>query len=107
LKPPYQKNMARLALMINAELRAMVADVKRKLNSTYQVRIEYSDALTKVDFSRLELINPVDGWHPSAEAHKVLARAAFTALRPSLVFLRIATTPTKKPRLLVGNYAAQ
>jgi len=107
LKPPYQKNMARLALMINAELRAMVADVKHKLNNTYQVRIEYSDALTKVDFSRLELINPVDGWHPSAEGHKVLAQAAFTALRPSLVFLRIATTPTKKPRLIVSNYAAQ
>ena len=107
LNPPYQKNMARLALMINAELRAMVADVKRELNNTGHVHVDYSDALTKVDFSRVELINPVDAWHPSVEGHKVLAQAAFTGLRPSLVFLGMGTRPTKKPRLLVSNYAAQ
>src|SRR5256885_11741770 len=104
LKPPYQKNMARLALMMNAELRTMVADLKRQLNNTHHVHLEYSDALTKVDFSRLELINSVDGWHPSIEGHKVLADAAFNALRPSLVFLRTGTRPTRKTRLLVNNY---
>ena len=103
-KPPYQKNMARLALMMNAELRTMVADLKRQLNNTHHVHLEYSDALTKVDFSRLELINSVDGWHPSIEGHKVLADAAFNALRPSLVFLRTGTRPTRKTRLLVSNY---
>ena len=104
MKPPYQKNMARLALMIDVELRAMVAGLQRELSNTHHVRIEYSDALTKVDFSRLELINAVDGWHPSIEAHKVLAQAAFSALRPSLVFLRITTRPGEKRRLLVDNY---
>jgi len=104
LKPPYQKNMARLALMMNAELRTMVADLNRQLNNTHHVHLEYSDALTKVDFSRLELINSVDGWHPSMEGHKVLADAAFNALRPSLVFLRTETRPTRKTRLLVSNY---
>jgi lysophospholipase L1-like esterase len=103
LKPPFQKNMARLALMINAELRAMVTDVKHELRNSDHIHVDYSDALTKVDLSRLELINPVDGWHPSVEGHKAFAQAAFTALRPSLVFLGIATTPTKKPRLLVSN----
>jgi lysophospholipase L1-like esterase len=107
LKPPYQKNMARLALMINARLRAMVADLQRELNNVHHMQIEYSDALTKVDFSRLELINPVDGWHPSVQGHKVLAHAAFNALRPSLVFLRIAPRPAKKPRLLVSSYHAR
>jgi len=57
--------------MMNAELRTMVADLKRQLNNTHHVHLEYSDALTKVDFSRLELINSVDGWHPSMEGHKV------------------------------------
>ena len=104
LEPPYQKNMARLALMMNAELRTMVADLKRQLNNTPHVHLEYSDALTKVDFSRLELINSVDGWHPSMEGHKVLADAAFNALGPSLVFLRTGTRPTRKTRLLVSNY---
>jgi len=104
LKPPYQKNMARLAWMMNAELRTMVADLKQQLNNTHHVHLEYSDALTKVDFNRLELINSVDGWHPSIEGHKALAEVAFKALRPSLVFLGIGMRPTRKTRLLVSNY---
>lgn len=95
--------MTRLALEINAGLRAMVADLERELGNARHVRIEYSDALTKVDFSRLELINPVDGWYPSVEGHKVLAQAAFSALHPSLVFLGIETKPKKKAPLLVSN----
>jgi lysophospholipase L1-like esterase len=104
LKPPYRKNMARLALMMNAEMRTMVAGLKRQLNDTNHVHLEYSDALTRVDFSRLELINSVDGWHSSVEGHKVLAEAAFKALHPSLVFLGLGTRPTRKTRLLVSNY---
>jgi lysophospholipase L1-like esterase len=103
LKPPYQKEMAGLAMMIDAELRAMVAGLQHEIAKVHHVRIEYSDALTKVDLSRLELINPADGWHPSIEGHKVLAQAGFNALRPSLVFLGIGTTPKKKAPLLVSN----
>jgi len=90
LQAPYQKNMVRLSLMMNAEMRAMVADLNRELKNHGNVRVQYSDALTKVDFTRLELINPVDAWHPSVEGHKALAAAAFTALGPSLQFLGIA-----------------
>src|SRR6266487_421380 len=83
LKPPYQKNTARLSLMLNAAIRAMVADLNRELGNSGHVRIEYSNALTKIDLSHLELLNAVDAWHPSIEGHKVLAQAAFNALRPS------------------------
>ena len=103
LQPPYQQNTARLAVLINAGLRAMVADLERELSNAHHVRIEYSDALTKIDFNHLELINTVDGWHPSIEGHKVLAQAAFNALRPSLVFLGIGTTPKKKAPLLASS----
>jgi hypothetical protein len=82
----------------------MVADLKRELNDSHHVHLEYSDALTRVDFSRLELINSVDGWHSSVEGHKVLAEVAFKALHPSLVFLGLGTRPTRKTRLLVSNY---
>jgi len=105
LEPPYQKNMTRLAQEINAGLRAMVADLERELSNARHVRVEYSDALAKIDFSRLELINTVDGWHPSVEGHKLLAQAAFNALRPSLAFLGIDTTPKRKAPLLVSNRA--
>ena len=106
MKPTYQKNMARLAAMINTELRAMIGSLKHGIANVHHVRIEYSDALTNGDLSRLELINAVDGWHPSIEGHKVLAQAAFSALHPSLVFLGITTRRPEKRRLLVGNYPA-
>ena len=90
--------------MLNAEMRAMVASLNREPNNSGHVRIEYSNALTKIDLSHLELLSPVDAWHPSIEGHKVLAQAAFTGLRPSLAFLRIGTKPSIKPRLQVSNY---
>ena len=47
LKPPYQKNMVRLSLMMNAEMRAMVGDLNRRLKNHDNVRVQYSDALAK------------------------------------------------------------
>jgi len=90
LKRPYQKNMVRLSLMLNGEMRSMVSNLDRQLKDHPNVRVQYSDALANVNFSRLELINPEDAWHPSVEGHKALAAAAFSALRPSLQFLGIA-----------------
>jgi hypothetical protein len=97
LKPPYQKNMARLSLMLNAEMRTIVGELDRELRDHTSVRVQYSDGLTKVDLSRLELIHPVDAWHPSIEGHKALAEAAFRALRPSLDFLGITSRSSVVP----------
>src|SRR6266550_1591146 len=107
LKPPYQKNMVRLSLMMNAEMRAMVANLNRELKNYGNVRVQYSDALTKVDFSRLEMINPVDAWHPSVEGQKALAAAAFSSLVPSLEFLGIRQKSTAKHRLDFSKYGAR
>jgi lysophospholipase L1-like esterase len=107
LKPPYQKNMVRLSLMMNAELRAMVGNLNRQLKNHDNVRVEYSDALTKVDFSRLEMINPVDAWHPSIQGHKALAKAAFSSLVPSLEFLGIRQKSLVKSRLEFSDYRAR
>ena len=97
LKSPYQSNMVRLGLMLNGEMRAMVSNLDRQLTRSSNVRVQYSDALTKVNFSRLELINPADAWHPSIEGHKALAAAAFSALGPSLKFLGIGPKRTMSP----------
>jgi len=107
LKPPYQKNMVRLSLMMNAEMRAMVANLNRELKNYGNVRVQYSDALTKVDFSRLKMINPVDAWHPSVEGQKALAAAAFSSLVPSLEFLGIRQKSTAKHRLDFSKYGAR
>lgn len=92
LKPPYREDMARLASMLNGQLRAMVGELNQQLRDSPRVRLQYSDGLTKVDLSRLELINPVDAWHPSEEGHKVLAEAAFNAILPSIEFLELGLT---------------
>jgi lysophospholipase L1-like esterase len=106
LKPPYQKNMVRLSLMMNSEMRAMVSNLNRRLENHDNVRVEYSDALTKVDFSRLEMINPVDAWHPSVQGHKALADAAFRAIRPSLAFLGVGQRPMFNHRVVFKNHRA-
>ncbi len=101
LKRPYQTNMVRLSLMLDGEMRSMVSNLDRQLKDHPNVRVQYSDALANVNFSRLELINPEDAWHPSVEGHKALAAAAFSALRPSLQFLGIAQdqVTTSLPKL--------
>jgi len=90
LKPHYQKNMALLGSMLNAEIQTMVDRLQRELKNYPNVRLQYSGALRKVDFSRLELINPADAWHLSIVGHKALAEAAFRAIAPSLEFVGAA-----------------
>lgn len=81
--------MIRLALMMNAELRDLVDDLNQELRSYPNVRLEYSDALATADLSSVEMVHPVDAWHPSVKGHNLLAESAFRALSPSLRFLGI------------------
>jgi hypothetical protein len=53
------------------------------------VQVRYSDALAKVDLSRVEMVHPVDAWHPSIECHSAFAKAAFAGLSPALEFLTL------------------
>jgi len=89
MRPEYQHNMIRLALMMNAELRNLVDDLNQELRSYPNVRLEYSDALATADLSSVEMVHPVDAWHPSVKGHNLLAESAFRALSPSLRFLGI------------------
>ncbi len=107
LKPPYRQNMARLASMLNVELQAMVGDLSQQLRGFPAVRLQYSDELTKVDFSRLEMIHPVDAWHPSEEGHKAVAEAAFNAILPSVKFLGLGKEPSLEDRPGVDNHHAR
>jgi lysophospholipase L1-like esterase len=85
--PAYRSNLTRLARMVNEELRAMVRELNRELPDNANLRLQYSDALSTADLSRVELLHPIDGWHASVEGHNVLAEAAFRDLDPSLEFL--------------------
>jgi lysophospholipase L1-like esterase len=93
-RPVYRSNLIRLTAMVNEELRAMVSELNRDFADNVNVHVRYSDALATADLSRAELLHPVDGWHPSAEGHNVLAEAAFSDLGPSLEFLGIKSPPS-------------
>ena len=95
LKPEYQKNMIPLRLMLNRELRLMVADLNRQIKDYPNLRLEYSDAFANMDLSRLELFHRLDAQHFSSKGHNLAAQAAFTALSPSLEFLGIAPNRSK------------
>ena len=88
--PAYRRNLIRLALMVNEELRATVEELNHELADTRNIQVRYSDALATADLSRAELLHPIDGWHASIQGHNVLAEAAFSDLAPSLEFLGIA-----------------
>ncbi len=89
MKPEYRKNMIRLALMMNAEIRDVVARLNREVKDYPNVRLRYSDVLATVDISAVDLIHPMDAWHPSVKGHNRLAEVAFGALSEDLVFLGI------------------
>ena len=95
MRPGYRGNLIRLVRLINEELHAMVSQMEREIEHVPNVQVRYSDALAKVDLSRVEVIHAIDGWHPSVEGHNVFAEAAFSGLAPSLEFLGInrATAP--------------
>ena len=104
LNPPYQKNMARLAEMLNREMQSLVAQLNGELRGFASVRLEYSDALTKIDMSRLELINSIDAYHFSIKGHTTVAESAFRAASPSFRFLGInQTRPTRPTPILTSR----
>jgi len=101
LKPSYQKNMARLAVMLNHEMQSLVAELNGELRGSPSVRLEYSDELTKVDFGRVELINTIDAYHFSIKGHTTVAEALWKAIGPSFRFLGInRAAPNRRPPVI-------
>lgn len=94
MAPAYRGNMIRLGRMMNEELQLMVAELNRGLERSPNVQLRYSDALANARMNRVELLHPMDAWHPSKEGHRVLAQAAFRTLIPSLQFLGIKSKAT-------------
>ncbi|PYL51928.1 MAG: hypothetical protein DMF33_09135 [Verrucomicrobia bacterium] len=87
--PDYRRDLIRLASMVNEDLRAMVEALNSEIEDAGNIQLRYSHTLATADLSRAELLHPIDGWHASAEGHKVLAEAAFSDLGPSLEFVGI------------------
>jgi len=87
--PDYRRDLIRLASMVNEDLRAMVEALNSEIEDAGNIQLRYSHALATAHLSRAELLHPIDGWHASAEGHKVLAEAAFSDLGPNLEFVGV------------------
>ena len=91
MRPQYRQNIARFEILINRELKRAVDEVRDELRLYPKVRLEYSNAFSELDISNVALLNAHDAWHSSPEGHDLLAQTAFTAIAPSLRFLRIGS----------------
>jgi lysophospholipase L1-like esterase len=89
LQPANQTNTIQLGLMMNEELRKMVAALRQNGQVRPNVRLEYSDAIWKVDLKDLRGFNRADAWHLSPFGHDALAHTAFKAITPGLAFVGI------------------
>jgi lysophospholipase L1-like esterase len=89
LQPANQENTTQLGLMMNEELRKMVARLRGQPSTHPNVRLEYSDALARINLSDLKTFRSLDAWHPSILGHDMLAKTAFNAIAPSLVFVGV------------------
>jgi lysophospholipase L1-like esterase len=89
LQPANQENTTQLGVLMNDELRKMVARLRRQQQAHPNVRLEYSDALATIDLSDLKTFNALDAWHPSILGHDTLAKTALNAIAPSLAFVGV------------------
>jgi lysophospholipase L1-like esterase len=103
LQPANQANTTRLGVMMNDELRRMVARLRQQQEAHPNVRLEYSDALATINLSDLKTFNSLDAWHPSILGHDTLAKTALNAIGPSLTFVGV----DPKSRRAVHAHAAQ
>ncbi len=101
MRPQYRQNITRFELLINRELKRAVDGLQDELQHYPKVRLQYSDAFSILDISNVALLNAHDAWHSSPEGHDYLAQTAFSALAPSLRFLRIGsqTYASRRPQL--------
>jgi lysophospholipase L1-like esterase len=87
MRPPYRRELVRFAVMINEQLRAQIDELRELQAGSPNLLLQYSNAMAEADFSPVEVVHRVDGWHPSVTGHNILAEAAFGALGESLEFL--------------------
>jgi lysophospholipase L1-like esterase len=82
-----RQGMIDLALRINDDIKQIVDEMNRGLTHSEQVKLRYSEALSKVDLSDPETLNKTDGWHPSILGHTRLAEGAISAIQDLLEHL--------------------
>ena len=93
MKPEYRRNIVRLELAINRELRSSVRALGNELRSSPKVRLQYSGVAAEKNIDDITLLSRYDAWHLSPKGHDLVAQSVFDALTPSFDFLGIRSEP--------------
>jgi lysophospholipase L1-like esterase len=99
LQPANQNNTIQLGLMMNEELKNMVVALRQNGKVRPNVRLEYSDAIWKLNLNDLRGFNRADAWHLSTSGHDRLAKAVFNTIAPSLAFVGIDLRHAARDRI--------
>jgi lysophospholipase L1-like esterase len=86
MKPEHRGGMIRLAEFYNKSLKDMCGKLGEEIRQS-DVRLVYSDALSKTEIGGADMLNESDAWHPSRAGHRILADSAYEAIKEQLRYL--------------------
>ena len=86
LRPEYRSGMVKTIDLINQKLESWIS-VWSQSHANSMFRVFYSDAMATMDFSNVENLHPVDGWHLSPLGHGRVSKAATHGAEPALDYL--------------------
>jgi lysophospholipase L1-like esterase len=82
----HRSGMVRLAEFYNQRIEAMCRDLGEEIRES-DVRLVYSDAMSKAEITGADMLNESDAWHPSPAGHRMLAQSAYDAIKKQLEYL--------------------
>jgi lysophospholipase L1-like esterase len=86
MKPKYRDGMVQLAKLCNDKLEKICSEIDEEFHRS-DIRLVYSDALSRVDISTANMLNHSDAWHPSPSGHMKLAQSAYEPIKEEFSYL--------------------
>jgi len=86
MKEENRGGMIRLAECFNKCIKDMCNELRKEIEES-DVRLIYSDALSKAEITEADMLNKSDAWHPSLTGHSLLAESAFNIIKEQLRYL--------------------
>jgi len=78
--------MVRLAQLCNEKLKNACRELGDEICRS-DVRLIYSDALSRAEISKADMLHRSDAWHPSSAGHRMLAQSAYEPIKEKLIYL--------------------
>jgi lysophospholipase L1-like esterase len=86
MRPEHRDGMVRLAECYNKSLKDMCEKLGKEIQES-DVRLVYSDALSRAEITGADMLSESDAWHPSPAGHSLLAEAAYHTIKEQLKYL--------------------